>query len=114
MIQNICENSKERGLLVSIDTSFLHSTTGQDMLLKMVLEKISTKIVEEWLSDPQNLQDVLKALNPEAIANLAIAESAAGIREALYKKLPDKIVEVVRRETAVYQKGLFGGMKRIS
>jgi hypothetical protein len=31
----------------------------------------------------------------------------------LHKKLPDKILEVVRTEREVYQRGVFGGMTRI-
>jgi hypothetical protein len=42
---------------------------------------------------------------------LVVAEAGAGIRDAIYKKFPDKIVEVHKRE--FYQRGLLGGLRRI-
>ncbi len=75
------------------------------------LRTISSAIASEYLA--LHTQDILKMLDPQAIANLAIADSAAGIREAIHKKMPDKIVEVVKHEDRVYQRGLFGGLTRI-
>ena len=72
---------------------------------------IAKGIAEQYLHE--HAQEILAALDPVAVANLAIADSGAGIREALHKKLPDKIVTVVKRDTEVYQRGIFGGMKRI-
>lgn len=81
------------------------------LTMERAIEKVAQAVADQFLADHQ--QEILKYLDPQAIANLAVADSAAGVREALHKKLPDKIVEVVRTESAVYQKGLFGGLKRI-
>jgi hypothetical protein len=80
-------------------------------IMTRVFEKVSDAIAERFLAD--HLQDVLAMLNPEAVANLAVADAAGAIREALHEKLPDKIVEIVKTEREVYQRGVFGGMKRL-
>jgi hypothetical protein len=80
-------------------------------IMREAIEKVAAIVAERFLAD--HLQDVLACLNPQAVANLAVADAAGAIREALHQKLPDKIVEVVRTERDVYQRGVFGGMSRI-
>lgn len=80
-------------------------------IVRRTIETVSDAIAELFLGD--HLQDVLTMLNPEAVANLAVADAAGAIRETLHKKLPDKVLEVVRTEREVYQRGVFGGMTRI-
>ena len=75
--------------------------------IELIAKDVAAKFIEEHATD------ILKALDPVAIANLAIADSRASIREALHTKLPDKILEIVREDRTVYQRGIFGGMKRI-
>lgn len=87
-------------------------SVGSRVVLERALDKVADAIAERFLAD--HLQEVLAMLNPEAVANLAVADAAGSIREALHKKLPDKIVEVERRGPGeVWQRGIFGGMKRI-
>ena len=102
-------SSRRMGIMV--DINYLESNTGRDVLLRSIIDKVSEVVAEKFLAD--HLQEVLQHLDPQAIANLAVADSAAGIREALHKKLPNKILEIVRTEDRVYQKGLFGGLTRI-
>ena len=99
------------GLTVTTRIDTLGLEAHQRTAMEYAIRLIAKDIAERFLAD--HAQDILKMLDPQAIANLAIADSAAGVREALHKKLPDKIVEVVRRDTEVWQRGIFGGMKRI-
>jgi hypothetical protein len=82
-----------------------------DMILKLAVEKVADAIAERYLAD--HMQEIVSLIDQQAVANLAVADAAGAIREQLAKKLPDKIVEVVRTEREVYQRGVFGGMKRI-
>ena len=112
MIATTHKDPSRREDIVSVRVSDL----DMEMIGKQVFERAVTKIAdavaEHFLGE--HLQETLALLNPEAVANLAVADAAGSIREALHKKLPDKIVEVVRKETEVYQRGVFGGLKRIS
>lgn len=83
----------------------------RDAILRVTVEKVAEAIAERFLAD--HLQDVLAMLKPEAIANLAVADAAGAIRKTLHEKLPDKVVEVVRTEREVWQRGVFGGISRI-
>ncbi len=93
----------------------MFDSRDQEIYLKLAMEraieKVAQAVADKFLADHQ--QEILKFLDPQAIANLAVADGAAGIREAIHKKFPDKIVEIIRRDTEVYQKGLFGGLTRI-
>lgn len=97
-------------------TSFLVDVPDEVMADKMalaiyeeVIRKVSDKIAQKFIA--KDGQKVYKALDPQAIANLTVAEAGRSIKEMLDKKLPDKIVEVVKKE--VYQRGIFGGIRRI-
>ena len=97
----------------SISTMFemLEMPDISGRIVEYAYKEVAKGIAEQFLA--QHAQDILKHLDPQAVANLAIADAAGHIRETLEKKLPDKILEVVRTDTQVYQKGLFGGLKRI-
>jgi 2-hydroxychromene-2-carboxylate isomerase len=99
------------GVQVSTFISAIEMEVVSRDILQRAIEKVADAVAERFLSD--HLQDTLAMLNPEAVANLAVADAAGAIREALHKKLPDKILEVVRTEREVYQRGVFGGMTRI-
>ncbi len=76
-----------------------------------IVRCIASSIAEEWVK--QNFSKVAALIDPQAVANLSIAEAASRIRETLSAKLPDKIMEVHTSETQVFQQGLLGGLKRI-
>lgn len=103
--------AKSRNYLVQGVISPLEQEEVAREILSRAIDAAASAIAERFLAD--HLQDVLAMLNPEAIANLAVADAAGAIRETLHKKLPDKILEVVRTEREVYQRGVFGGMRRI-
>lgn len=66
--------------------------------LKLAAEKIADKLVEE------HYQEISKNIDPQAIANLSIANAAAKTRELLDQKLPERVEKAVE----VYHTGLFG------
>ncbi len=45
---------------------------------------------------------------------MAVAEAGAAVNETLHKKMPDKILEIVREaDPVVLQRGIFGGLTRL-
>jgi len=82
-----------------------------ELIKKMVMEKVADAIANEYIE--KNFAEIMGKISPEAIANMAIAEAGAKINETLNKKMPDKIIEIEKRSTEIYQRGIFGGMKRI-
>jgi hypothetical protein len=71
-----------------------------------VVELVARQITNDILSN--NYNEILSKISPEAIANMAIAEAGAAVNETLHKKLPDKILEIHKTDTRVYQRGLLG------
>lgn len=83
---------------------------GQKMLceaFRIAAEKIADKIVEERFAE------IAAKMDPTAIANLSISEAAVKINETLQKKLPDRVDRIVERPTKVYQRGIFGGIRKL-
>lgn len=80
----------------------------QERVIEMVASQMAKDILEN------NYNEILENISPVAIANMTIAEAGAAINETLHKKMPDKIRDVETIRTQVYQRGVFGGLKRIS
>lgn len=78
---------------------------------EQVLRLAAEKIADEWVK--QHGAEVMALIRPEAIASMTMAEAADTVNETLHKKLPDKVLEVVRTEREVWQRGVFGGLRRI-
>lgn len=76
-------------------------------VVRQVASVVAEKVIQEKLTE------ILEKVTPEAVANMAIAEAGAAINETLHKKMPDKILEIEKRNTEIYQRGIFGGFKRI-
>lgn len=56
--------------------------------------------------------EITEKISQQAIATTAVAMAGAEINDTLKKKLPDRIDRIVDKQ--VYQRGIFGGVKRIS
>lgn len=87
-----------------------HSSFFRDYAIK-ILERIGEAIAQKYVAE--NYQKIVKKLSPDAIATLALAQAGAEVNKTLKEKIPDKVLEVVTRDTEVWQRGLLGGMKRI-
>lgn len=94
-------------VLVGRDETLHMCNAIQIKVIELVAEQIARDILEN------NYAEIIEKISPEAIANMAIAESGAKISETLNKKLPDKILEIERNTVQVYQRGLLGGITRI-
>lgn len=75
------------------------------------IELVAQQLAKDILAN--NYNEIMSKISPEAIANMAIAEAGAAVNETLKKKLPDKILEIHKTDTQVYQRGLFGGLHRV-
>lgn len=99
------------------DNIYRVSVTKEDELCMVepirqrIVELVAYQIAQDILQN--NYAEIIGKISPEAIANMAIAEAGAAINETLNKKLPDKIIEIHKTDTQVYQRGLLGGLNRI-
>ena len=82
-----------------------------DAIFARAVELVAEQLAKDILEN--NYAEIMERISPQAIANMVIAEAGAVVNETLHKKLPDKILEIEKRTTEVYQKGLLGGLKRI-
>lgn len=98
-------NSTDRFITARFSQEVLMASTMADALVVEIMRKIAERYVEEHYGE------IAAKLNPEAIANLAIAESARKIGEEI--RCRPKVVHEKETHTEVYQRGILGGMKRI-
>jgi hypothetical protein len=78
----------------------------RELAVRMAAEKLAERIVAE------HGQEIISGCDMQAVSNLAVAEAATAIRETIHKKLPDVVHTRVERE--LYQRGVFGGVRRVS
>ena len=90
----------------------MHEFTDSRMFMETLINKIADTISEEIIK--QRLPEIMEKISVEALANMTIAAAGAKINETLATKIPDKVLEICRTEKQVYQRGIFGGLKRIS
>lgn len=89
----------------------IDSDLMRDRMASMVVREVCQLIAERYVTE--HYQEIAALLSQDAIATLSVAESAAKIRETLEKKIPDRVMEIVKTKTEVYQRGILGGLKRI-
>jgi hypothetical protein len=104
-------NPCERGYMYNVFVSQEECITLGNAIRTEIVGQVAKQIANDILAN--NYDEILSQISPEAIANMAIAEAGAAVNETLHKKLPDKILEIEKHDTRVYQRGLLGGVKRI-
>lgn len=93
--------------LTRLDTSRL-----MDTVLERAIQMTAEHIAAVWVE--QHQQELLAKLDPQAVANLAVAAAGGAIRDILGKKLPDVVQHHHHRDPPeVYQRSVFGGLRRI-
>src|SRR5262245_39879229 len=94
------------------DRTFIQVALENGMMMNAmqqeILARIAQIVAEAYVKE--HYAEIVARLDPQAIANLVIAEGASQINETLHKKMPDKVMEVVKREVEVYQRGTLGGL----
>lgn len=95
------------GLVVAAKFSDIASSHMPEVIFREAARLIAERYVAE------HYQEIAALISQDALATLSVAEAAAKVRETLEKKIPDKIMEVTRTRTEVYQRGILGGMTRI-
>lgn len=98
---------EEHCLVARISKYELLLEQSGDIIMHAIAKAIAEKFVAE------NYQEIVAHIDQKAIATLSVADGAAAIRHTLEKKIPDKVLEVVKTEREVYEKGLFGGLRRV-
>ena len=79
--------------------------------MREVIQRAAELLAERFVEE--HGQSILKALDPQAVANLAIADSGRAVREALEKEVPREVQHHYHRDREVYKVGIFGGVRRI-
>lgn len=79
--------------------------------LRDLVQEIVRETAKRFVAD--HYQELAERMSQDTIANLAVAESAGELSKTIKQKLPDIILEVVRTEKEVWQRGPLGGMRRI-
>lgn len=82
-----------------------------DKVAVMVMQKIAEEIAAQYLE--RHSTEVLSRINPEAVANMAIAEAGAEVNDTLKRKYAKEVVERMIEKPTVYQRGIFGGLRRL-
>ena len=82
-----------------------------DAVLNEAVRIVAQQIAGDFLAN--HFSEIVAKITPEAIASMAIAEAGAAVNETLHRKLPDKILEIERVRTEVYQRGILGGLSKI-
>lgn len=99
--------TREITMATRINESEIMAQAMPELILREAARLIAERLVSE------KYQEIVAMIDPQAIANLTTAETAAAINKTLKEKIPDKIVEVERVRREVYQRGVFGGVRRI-
>ena len=98
-----------------ITTSVYMSITEMDIVgkecIRLTIDKIASTVADEFLK--LHMNELLSSLDVQAVANLCIAQSGAGIREALEKQIPKETRVIHHHDKEVYQRGIFGGLTKI-
>ena len=100
------EFGRKRLISALFDVPMMANIMQTELIEEIVKQMAARYVAEHYV-------EIVKCLSPEAVANMAIAQTGAQLNKTLQEKIPDKILEVISKETEVYQRGLFGNMKRI-
>ena len=95
-------------MIATFDDDKLSKQAFIECVLKEAARLMAERIVAE------KFQEVVAAIDVQAIANLSVAEAASEIHKTLKEKIPDKVVEIHRTQREVYQRGVFGSLTRVS
>jgi hypothetical protein len=83
--------------------------------IDMVAQQVANHIMEN------HLPEIMDKISVQAIANMSVAQAGAEINTTLKRELPQLKQAILNthqkeiiRETQVYEKGFFGGVRRIS
>jgi len=92
---------------MTIDDLMVHKSTATAVLREIIV-KVAQRYVEEMYPV------IVRSLDAQAIANLAIAEAGAQIAKSVKESSPERVLVVEKpAEKEVYQRGILGGLKRI-
>lgn len=106
-VQSYTVQGEEPKAMISAEISLNSMIERQSS--QYIMREICSAIAERFVAE--HYEEIAAKIDPQAIANISVAEAGVKIREALEKDIPGRIAEKVTRE--VYQRGIFGGLKRV-
>lgn len=102
-----CPGTRFEVFVSAMETDYMGKAIAEQVI-HLIAEHVAAVYVEEHATE------ILAKINPEAVAAMAIAEAGAALNDTLKKQHADRVVRVpVPGETQVYQKGIFGGLRRL-
>jgi hypothetical protein len=109
--------SEAQRIQSSMDWQFMLTISDAEgsLLGKAIIER-TIQVAAEHIAATyleQHQQEVLAAIDATAVANLAVAAAGGSIRDMLGEKLPDVVQHHHHTEREVFQRGIFGGLKRL-
>lgn len=104
-------DTRHDGLSLLTQVSAAESAMLSKEIISEVIRQVAAAIAEQFLADHAN--DILAKLDPQAIANLAIADSGRAVREALEKQIPREVQHHHHTHREFFKVGLFGSVKRV-
>lgn len=99
------------GRTINVSVSNRDMLGTEDAIRSRIIELVAQQLAIDILEN--DYVQIVSKISPEAIANMAVAEAGAKINELLNSKLPDKIQFIEKNTTQVYQKGIFGNLRRV-
>lgn len=96
----------------SMIATFDDDNLSRQLFIECVIKEAARLMAERIVAE--KFQEVVAAIDVQAIANLSVAEAASEIHKALKEKTPDKVVEIHRTQREIYQRGVFGSLTRVS
>lgn len=96
------------GTSITMALDALEYADSARRVYELALEMAARALADQIVKD--HGQEIIAKCDMQAIANLTVAEASNAIRETIHKKLPDVVHH--RTESVVYERGLFGGIRR--
>ena len=97
-----------RGTLSAVE---FMAAQGPAEIVNKAMQLAATQLAEQFVA--VHGIDVLAKMDATAVANLAVAQSGAAIRESLEKQIPKEVQHHHHYDREVYQAGIFGGLRRV-
>jgi hypothetical protein len=91
-----------------VTAKFRPDVLSSDYVVNGIVNRVCELIAERYVKE--NYPQLVAKLDQQAIANLVIAESGKKIAEEIRLAPPPPSVV---KDTQVYQRGIFGGLRRV-
>jgi hypothetical protein len=104
------ESAMSRSRLYQLTVEAAESQEMGRAILREMVERVAEHLAAEYLET--HGAELLTQINADAVANMAIAEAGAAVNDTLKKTYAERVVHVPG-DREIYQRGIFGGLRRL-